>query len=119
MGSALTSAVKCVANDPFWNERKYGLDNLLRDGVVTSKSEKERSSAPHIPSRRETELKTQAAQHNAEVTIGSRWEHPRSKLPLQVAEINGSTVFFEDGGPIEEIWVSHMVGWKLLPGGKA
>jgi len=50
------------------------------------------------------------------IVLGSRWEHPSTRQALQVAEISGTTVFFEDGGPIDEIWLSHMAGWKQLGG---
>ena len=35
-----TAATLCVANDDFWVERGYGLDNLLRPGRVLEKAEK-------------------------------------------------------------------------------
>ena len=39
----LSEATKEVANDSFWIDRKYNIDNLLADGRVLSKSEKFRA----------------------------------------------------------------------------
>ena len=38
--AVFTAAVREVARDPFWAERKYNLDNLLRPGRVIEKAEK-------------------------------------------------------------------------------
>lgn len=60
------------------------------------------------------ESTSRAVLEGQNIIIGSRWEHPGSKKPLEVIEINNGTVFFAEGGPIGETWLSHMAGWKPL-----
>lgn len=113
MRVAFGAAARCVAADPFWNERKYGLDNLLRKGAVTAKAEKWRSSQPKA-ARAIPLTGPEMPQDAPRVTIGSQWVHPQSGQPLTVIEVHGNTVFFSPGGPILDYWLSEMGDWKPL-----
>lgn len=43
-----THAVKQVASDPYWGEKGYNIDNLLRPGRVAEKAEKQ-LAGPGVP----------------------------------------------------------------------
>ncbi len=111
------TAVKEAATDGFWISKRLKIDTMLKDSNVFSMVEGSRAKTVAQERSREgrKEVPPPITAPNPDAPpVGSKWVHPGSRMPLEVEFVKDNSVFFVDGGPIDECFVYEMVGWERL-----